>query len=123
MEELFEIAGEEFYFDLDNISDYVKIEENIKSTNLDNLLTKEVEAEKDIDGKVIEPYKDEYIPQGQLVDMTRWDLTKAMIETILSENGIVDEDMGSTMLGKQLSIPFRLSFNTLIKHNLIKRNN
>ncbi len=121
MEELFEIAGEEFYFDLDNISDYVKIEENIKSTNLDNLLTKEVE--KDIDGKVIEPYKDEYIPQGQLVDMTRWDLTKAMIETILSENGIVDEDMGSTMLGKQLSIPFRLSFNTLIKHNLIKRNN
>jgi hypothetical protein len=68
-------------------------------------------------------YKDEYIPQGPLIDMTRWDLTKAMIETILSENGIVDEDMGSTMLGKQLSIPFRLSFNTLIKHKLIKRNN
>ena len=42
-----------------------------------------------------------------------------MIETILSENGIVDEDMGKTMLGKQLSIPCRLSFNTLIKHKLI----
>ena len=45
-----------------------------------------------------------------------------MIETILSENGVVDEGMGSTMLGKQLSIPCRLSFNTLIKHKLIKKN-
>lgn len=119
MEELFEIAGEEFYLDLDKISDYVKIEESPK--DLDKLLTKEVEQ--DEGGMETKHYKDDYISQGQLVDMTKWDLTKAMIETILSENGIVDEDMGSTMLGKQLSIPFRLSFNTLIKHKLIKRNN
>jgi len=123
MEELFEIAGEEFYLDLDKISDYVKIEESPKDLDkdLDKLLTKgEEQDEGEIETK---HYKDDYISQGQLVDMTKWDLTKAMIETILSENGIVDEDMGSTMLGKQLSIPFRLSFNTLIKHKLIKRNN
>jgi len=54
--------------------------------------------------------------------MTRWDLVKAMIETVLTEREIVDEDMGITMLGKQLSIPCRLSFNTLIKHKLIKTN-
>jgi len=123
MEELFEIAGEEFYLDLDKISDYVKIEESPKDLDkdLDKLLTKgEEQDEGEIETK---HYKDDYISQGQLVDMPKWDLTKAMIETILSENGIVDEDMGSTMLGKQLSIPFRLSFNTLIKHKLIKRNN
>jgi hypothetical protein len=45
-----------------------------------------------------------------------------MIETILSENSIVDEDMGLSMLGKQLSIPCKISMNTLIKHNLIKNN-
>jgi len=120
MEELFQIAGEEFYFDLDKISDYVRIEEE-KQKDLDKLLSKKV---KEDESEIVNPdYKDEYIPQGPLIDMTRWDLTKAMIETILSENGIVDEDMGSSMLGKQLSIPFRLSFNTLIKHKLIKRNN
>ncbi len=118
MDELFQIAGEEFYFDLDKISDYVKIEEETPK-DLDKLLSKKIK-EDEIENPI---YKDEYVPQGPLVDMTRWDLTKAMIETILSENGIVDEDMGSSMLGKQLSIPFRLSFNTLIKHNLIKRNN
>lgn len=122
MEELFQIAGEEFYFDLDKISDYVRIEENPK--DLDNLLNKKIKEIDYDEGEMTNPeYKNEYIPQGPLIDMTRWDLTKAMIETILSENGIVDEDMGSTMLGKQLSIPFRLSFNTLIKHKLIKRNN
>jgi isopentenyl diphosphate isomerase/L-lactate dehydrogenase-like FMN-dependent dehydrogenase len=55
-----------------------------------------------------------------MVDMTKWELVKGMMESILTDNSIVDEDMGITMLGKQLSIPFRLSFNTLVKHKLIK---
>jgi hypothetical protein len=110
--ELFEIAGEQFYFDLDKISDFVRIEED-KPKNIEELLTKE-ESEKE------KATEEEF--QGPLIDMTRWDLTKAMIETILNENSIVDEDMGITRLGKQLSIPFRMSFNTLIKHKLIKIN-
>jgi hypothetical protein len=110
--ELFDIAGNEFYFDLDEISDFVRIEE--RSVNdLEELLNNS--EEKKENNETIEP-------QGPLIDMTRWDLLKAMIETILSENGVVDEGMGSTMLGKQLSIPCRLSFNTLIKHKLIKIN-
>lgn len=112
MEELFDIAGDEFYFDLDTISDFVRI--NVEETNnLDELLNNSSNENKN--ETIVES-------QGPLIDMTRWDLVKAMIETILSENGIVDEDMGKTMLGKQLSIPCRLSFNTLIKHKLIKRN-
>lgn len=110
--ELFEIAGEQFYFDLDKISDFVRIEED-KPKNIEELLTKE-ESEKE------KATEEEF--QGPLIDMTRWDLTKAMIETILNENSIVDEDMGITRLGKQLSIPCRMSFNTLIKHKLIKIN-
>lgn len=111
--ELFEIAGEQFYFDLDRISDFVRIEEN-DPKNIEELLTKENSTEEN----ETKTNEEEY--QGPLIDMTRWDLTKAMIETILNENSVVDEDMGVTMLGKQLSIPFRISFNTLIKHKLIK---
>lgn len=111
MEELFDIAGDEFYFDLDTIADFVRINE--EENNLDELLNNSSKENKN--ETIVES-------QGPLIDMTRWDLVKAMIETILSENGIVDEGMGKTMLGKQLSIPCRLSFNTLIKHKLIKRN-
>ena len=111
MEELFDIAGDEFYFDLDTIADFVRINE--EENNLDELLNNSPKENKN--ETIVES-------QGPLIDMTRWDLVKAMIETILSENGIVDEGMCKTMLGKQLSIPCRLSFNTLIKHKLIKRN-
>lgn len=112
--ELFEIAGQEFYFDLENISNFVRIDES-SPKDLEELLTKEKSSDK-------EEKEEMEDLQGPLIDMTRWDLVKAMIETILNENGIVDEDMGVSMLGKQLSIPCRLSFNTLIKHKLIKRN-
>jgi hypothetical protein len=108
--ELFEIGGNQYYFDLEKISDFVRIDEE-KPKNLEELFNKETDKEEKED-----------MMQGPLIDMTRWDLVKAMIETVLSENGIVDDYMGPTMLGKQLSIPTRLSFNTLIKHKLIKNN-
>jgi hypothetical protein len=107
--ELFEVAGEKFYFDLDSISDFVRIDDDNKS--IDDILGETPPTEVEVPEL-----------QGQLIDMTKWDMTKALIETILNENGIVDEAMGVSKLGEQLSIPFRLSFNTLIKHKLIKRN-
>jgi hypothetical protein len=110
--ELFKIAGNQYYFDLQTISDFVRIDEE-KTKNLEDLFNKDNDKKDENEDEVI---------QGPLIDMTRWDLVKAMIETVLSENGIVDDDMGPTMLGKQLSIPTRLSFNTLIKHKLIKNN-
>jgi hypothetical protein len=113
--EFFDIAGNEFYFDLDNISDFVRINEK-EPKNLEELLNTSEEDKENKENEELTEF------QGPLIDMTRWDLVKVMIETILSENGIVDEGMGSTMLGSQLSIPCRLSFNTLIKHKLIKRN-
>jgi hypothetical protein len=55
--------------------------------------------------------------QGQMIDITKWETTKALIECILSENSIVDEAMGVTKLSNQLTIPFKISFNTLLKYN------
>ena len=109
--ELFEVAGEKFYFDLDSISDFVRIDDD-NNKSIDDILGENDPSE------VENPEL-----QGQLIDMTKWDMTKALIETVLNENGIVDEAMGVVKLGEQLSIPFRLSFNTLIKHKLIKRSN
>jgi hypothetical protein len=107
--ELFEISGTKFYFDLESISDFVRIDEK-DSKSIDALFKSGEESEE----------TEEEILQGPMVDMTKWELVKGMMESILTDNSIVDEDMGITMLGKQLSIPFRLSFNTLVKHKLIK---
>jgi hypothetical protein len=107
--ELFEISGTKFYFDLESISDFVRIDEK-DSKSIDELFKSGEESEE----------TEEEILQGPMVDMTKWELVKGMMESILTDNSIVDEDMGVTMLGKQLSIPFRLSFNTLVKHKLIK---
>ena len=112
--ELFEIAGEQFYFDLDGIADFVRVDEN-EPRNLEDIFKKDPKINKD---KV--SIDDNELLTVPLIDMTRWDLTKAMVENILSENGVIDEAMGITKLGEQLSIPFRLSFNTLVRHKLIK---
>jgi len=109
--ELFEIAGQKFYFDLDSISDFVRIDDD-NDKKIDDILGET--SSDDVENPEL---------QGQLIDMTKWDMTKALIETVLNENGVVDEAMGVVKLGEQLSIPFRLSFNTLIKHKLIKRSN
>ena len=110
--ELFEIAGREFYFDLDSVSDYIKLKE---SESLDDILEEFTEEKKDT-------VTDSDYMEGQMIDISKWEITKAMIETVLSEHGVVDEKMGVTKLGEQLSIPFRLAFNTLLQNKLIKEN-
>ena len=42
-----------------------------------------------------------------------------MIEVLLTEREEVDENLG-TYATKDLSIPFRLAFNTLLTHNILK---
>ena len=109
MEEFFEIAGQEYYFDLDNISSYIRIDDEL---SVDFILNKETEtAEEELE-----------TPNLQMIDVSKWEIIKVLIETTLNENGIIDESMGIKKLESQLSIPFRLSFNTLIKHKLIKKN-
>lgn len=109
MEEFFEIAGQEYYFDLENISSYIRIEEE---PSVDFILNKEEETEETGE-----------LPQNvQMIDVSKWEVIKVLIETTLNENGIIDESMGIKKLEGQLSIPFRLSFNTLIKHKLIRKN-
>lgn len=114
--EFFSIAGSQYYFDLDELSQFIRIEKN---ETVDDILGTEPEPkveEKDSDDTTT---KEEPI-EGQIIDLTKWETIKVMIESVLSENNPVDEAMGKTKLGEQLSIPFRLSFNTLLNYKIIK---
>jgi hypothetical protein len=124
MEDLFKIAGEEFYFDLDRISDFIKLEkqeddlEEIFKDSSSPLESKKEDEEED-EGSDVSIHEE---TMGQMIDLTKWELTKAMIDVVLSEHGEVDEKMGLKKLETQLSIPFRISFNTLLINKIIKKN-
>jgi len=111
--ELFEIAGNKYYFDLNELSQFIRVE---KPDTVEDILG---EAKKEMD----EESEDDdvnHIDYSQIIDVTKWETTKVMIESVLNEQGPVDEAMGYGKLSTQLSIPFKLSFNTLLKYQIIK---
>lgn len=116
--DLFDVAGQEFYFDLEKISEFIRLEKEVDS--VEKLLDMTEEELENLE-KTEVPFE-ETPDYGQMIDITKWEITKALIETVLSEQGIVDEDMGISKLGKQLSIPFRISFNTLLINKILRKN-
>ncbi len=132
MEELFRIANEEYYIDLNKVSEFIRMEptldELLLSSNQESRTSKEVkeneEIHEDWDGDV---EKKEIIFEGpqntnMMMDVAKWEIVRALLESLLNENGIIDESMGIKKLESQLSIPFRLSFNTLLINKIIKKN-
>lgn len=118
--DLFPIAGSNYYFDLDELSQSIRIE---RTESIDDILgeaKKKLKKNKEEDDEEAE---DEIEPYSQIIDITKWETLKVMIDAVLNEAAPVDEAMGFNKLAEQLSIPFRLSFNTLIKYKIIKEEN
>jgi hypothetical protein len=108
--ELFSIAGGDYYFDLDELSEFVRVD---KPGSVEALLGSTKEEEEENPEEIY----------SQVIDLTKWETTKVMIESVLTESEPVDEAMGLSRLSSQLSIPFKLSFNTLLKYKIIKKEN
>jgi hypothetical protein len=53
------------------------------------------------------------------IHLVKYEMIKHMVETVLTEDEIVDENMG--MKSKEISIPFKLSFNSLLMKNIINK--
>lgn len=88
---MLKILGENFYFDIDAIEEYIN-----------------VEPPADYSG----------IPQNH-ISVVKYDMVKMMIETLIVENEEADEALG--MRNSELSIPFRLAFNSLMFKKLINK--
>ncbi len=98
---LLEIGGKELYLDIDRLSEIVRIEPNVPVTE---------EGEEDS-----EVYDDAVIQ----VDVTKYEMYREMIGTLLTYNEEYDEKMGLVALNKA-TIPFKLSYNTLLMKGIIK---
>jgi hypothetical protein len=83
--------GENYYFDLNNINEYLNIESKEPTTG---------ETE-------------------QSISIVRYELVKMMMEIVLTEQEETDEMLGSRA-SNNLTIPFRIAWNTLLKHKMIQ---
>lgn len=88
---MLKILGENFYFDIDAIEEYINVE----------------------------PPADYTGATQNHISVVKYDMVKIMIETLIVENEEADEALG--MRTSELSIPFRLAFNSLMYKKLISK--
>ena len=93
------IAGAHFYVDFAELETIIGIKEKRKT--------------KDKEGNSVEGYE---------INAPRYEILRMMLDTLLTSNEELDEDMGSYSL-KNLTIPFKLAFNTLSHYKIIKEKN
>ena len=87
---MLEILGEMYYIDLNELSDTIDM----------SIPTISGETE-------------------QTINLVSFEVLKMMLEVIMTEREEVDENFGIHSV-KNLSIPFKIAFNTLLKHQILK---
>ena len=92
---MLEFLGEQYYIDVQEIDNKIAIQTTSESIEVD------VQNE----------------PQ---ISVSKWEVYKNLIDVVLSEREELDENLGIHS-AKNLSIPFKFAFNTLLINNIIKK--
>jgi hypothetical protein len=87
------VLGENYYIDLDEIEKYLDMSDETTSEPL----TGSTEMK---------------------INIIKFEMVKLLLETVLSENEIMDDKLGMKS-SSNTSIPFKLSFNSLLNKKLI----
>lgn len=88
---MFKVFGEHYYIDLDAMENCTKIINNEELTG----------------------------DTGSHIHIVKYETIKYLIETIMTENEIIDEKLG--MSSTQTSLPFKIAFNTLLFKKIINK--
>ena len=83
---MIQVLGEHYYIDLDSVSKTIDMPNHSVSGETE-----------------------------QTINLVSFEVIKMMLEVIMTERDEIDENLGIHS-SKDLSIPFRLAFNTLLKH-------
>jgi hypothetical protein len=104
---LLEIGGKELYFDIDRLSDVVKLETKMDVNQILTKVDSEGETEEMVDESSLQ------------IDITKYEMYREMIGTILGYGEEIDDKMGFVGLNKT-SVPFKMAYNTLLMKGIIK---
>jgi len=100
---LLEICGKELFFDIDKLSDICKIED----IEEDNEQPKDVEKLPLMEN------------MGMQIDVTKYEMYREMIGTLLMYQEQIDNKMGMVGLNST-TVPFKLAYNTLLMKGILK---
>ena len=95
---MIKILNEYYYLDLDKMEELVNLPSKPKPEGTEST----------------EPESFE-----QHISVVKYDMLKVMIEVLMTESEEVDETLGSK--SKEISIPFKLAFNTLLNKKIINK--
>jgi len=91
---MIQVLGENYFIDLDEIEDYLDMSQD--------------EDKDDSESGVTETK----------INIIKFEMVKMLLDTVLNEQEIVDEKLGMKS-NAQVSIPFRIAFNSLLNKKLI----
>ena len=88
---MIEVLGEMYYIDLDEVTETINIPSDESSTG----------------------------DTEQTINLVSFEIIKMMLEIIMIGKEEIDNNLGVHST-KDLSIPFKIAFNTLLKHQILK---
>ncbi len=88
------VLGENYYIDLDEVEKYLDMSED----NDADILSGATEMR---------------------INVIKFELVKLLLETILSEQEPLEDKLGLNSNSKNISVPFKLAFNTLLNKKLV----
>jgi len=89
---MLKILGEHYYLDLDKIDEYIQINQDSLSSSGETESTQ--------------------------INIVKYETIKLMLEVIMDVTDEIDETLAGK--GSEISIPFKLAFNTLLSKQLLK---
>jgi len=95
---MFKILGENYYIDMDAVDEYVQFTSEVIEKNKDD---------------------EDELKEEKQIHLVKYELVKSFIDTILTENEEIDENLG--MKSNEVSIPFKIAFNTLLMKQIINK--
>jgi len=91
---MIQVFGENYFIDLDEIENYLDMSQTDDSEDSESGVTE------------------------TKINIIKFEMVKMLLDTVLNEQEIVDEKLGMKS-NTQVSIPFRLAFNSLLNKKLI----
>jgi hypothetical protein len=112
---MLKILNEYYYLDLDKMEELVNIptKEKSESVKSESVKSEGVKSEGD------DSENEELDGMTQHISIVKYDMLKVMIDVLMTESEEVDEKLGPK--STEISIPFKLAFNTLLNKKIINK--
>ena len=113
---MIEIGGIEYYIDLNSLDKII----TSKNSRGNTVTETERKSILDENGKVISTeVTEKSYERPREINMARYETVRQLIDVILTTLEEIDDELGIDRALDDLSLPFKLSFNTLIANGII----